>query len=203
MPCQVLPPAINCAYLDKFTIKALQDALANGCPFLEFIYPVAEVGVRNDGQKKHRYPRLFVGEAEKNYYVDLSPDNDRFGKHTFSFFEIENSERVHFRRQDGLVDFRLNLIVWAKQDDITQDKVDITDYLIAKVKKALLSSPVNSIITDMWVEKDKHKVFDSYDYDFEKLRHIAWPYTCFKMVMDVLSVDVSDCIDDTCINPVI
>lgn len=199
MACQITPPIYSCPYIDKLSVQKLQNALVAGCDFFQQVYGIVEVGYR-EGEKKVKYPRLYVGTANKNGYINLSPENDKLGRHTYCFFEVEDNERVKFDLvADGLINFRLNLIVWAKMDGITTDKLDITDYLIVKVKEALRSSYIWSDLTRFEVERDKMKVFNKYDYPFELLRNIAWPFTCFKIVMDVNStIDISKCINEPC-----
>lgn len=172
-------------------------ALSDNCTWLDYVYPIAEIGVRTEGKNKHKYPRLFVNKT-KPVYLDLSPENDRFERNSFAFFELENSETINFNLSDGLINLKLNLIVWAKMDNISSSESDITDYLISQVKTALSLSPLYNDLSALSVEKEKGKVFSKYNYTFEQLRNIAYPYTCFKFKMDIRTIDFSDCVPNDC-----
>ena len=91
--------------------------------WLQYIYPIAEVGMGDDGAT---YPYCYR-EDGTGEYEPLFPDNT---VKSFSFF-IDNGFDIGFESEMNT--YRLALYVWAKLDNITTSANDFTMALINDV----------------------------------------------------------------------
>jgi hypothetical protein len=181
MPC-ITPPSIQNPFLHNSVVSNLQLDIIN-LSWLEDIFPLAEVGELEIEEGNRILIPMVLKQDGSADYIPLFPDDQ---KRSGMFFELETGDYA-VRPQDDELIVTVNLIFYGNLKRIANRTYDFTDELIQSVLAALRAGTYGSEIVEYRVIKDKNRVFDKYGYTYEQLKQFAYPYTGFKIQIDIPS----------------
>jgi len=196
MSC-VIPPVLQNPMLHNAVVANMQNDL-DGMGWIDKIYPLAEMGERQIGENNEKVivPIIFGQTGNKDYIEMFPDDSERAG----CFFELPNGD-YNFDFVNELVEFQMNIIVWANLKNLASRTYDFTDELIASVVIAIQDGYYKNDITSISVTKDKDKVFNKYGYDYTTLKSFMYPNTAFKITITMSNEETLSCLSAGTFDP--
>lgn len=183
----IIPPVITNPFLYNRIIEGLQNDLST-LSWIDDLFPLAEVGELEVDGNRIQVPMVLKQDGTKNY-INLFPDGNKRGQ---VFFELDTGDMVvDFVNEEQTI--TVNIVGTANLKKIANRVYDFTDELAATVLDAIRNGTYSSDILTARVIKDRTRVFEKYGYSFEQLKQLSYPYTGFKIQIEI-TVDASlDC----------
>ncbi len=187
MACEIVPNIDGCQLLQAYAVGQLRNQVFSSVDWLDKAYPLVDTGIRKNGEKDYKYPRLLTGICP-DQYRDLFPDTKNRDE-SYCFFEINGN--VEDDIATDTIGFQIRCVFWVKQ----VETYDRTQFYIAEIMNRVRSS-ASWLITKQAVELDKLAIWNKYSYTFNDLRFVEHPYTTFAFTWTVRIEGGDQCLDD-------
>jgi hypothetical protein len=184
MAC-ITPPEHPNPLLDNRIVAAIQTALASA-GWLDNIYPMAEVCMREIDGQEVLVPGIY-GQASDNNYIEPFPDDSIRGG---CFFQLPSGDfNFDFAANESTMNLTLEIVFWANLKRIANRAYDYTDELIGTAINAIKDSTISNDITGITVVRDRNRAFEKYGYTFKQMKGFMFPHTAFKLVINMPAVE--------------
>lgn len=181
-----VPNSFSDPKLHSKIIQNLQSLMQQGLPWLQYVYPLAHVGITLDAEGNElKYPRTHINDGENEYY-DIRP-NDSF--RSYGFFEIADSTSID---EDGQIVYNVSFIVWFNYN--TTSAIKSYDYHAELIKDVIALIDANiyfkQAISNISYDIDPNTIFNKYSLKLTDSQFLMYPYGAFKINFDFTDYEV-------------
>lgn len=170
--------------LPKLADKVVQilrtDFVNNLSGWLQYVYPIAKVGIKEDGET---YPQIYANDGSNKHY-DIVPDQ---ANQSYCFFEDNGADQYIDAEGDGnYMMYSLSVVFWGRLDKIDVGSAyDYTQELIAAMMDRLIANDAKNIRIDT----NYKEVFQNYSLlKLEKENFLMKQMTGFRINFDILGL---------------
>ncbi len=190
MSCIVNPSLVS-PFIDKKVVQGLQTVMAS-TGWVEQVFGLAEKSMRKQGEEDIIYPAILKQDC--NDYIDLFP-NDRLP--SFCFFE--RRDEIDFDYNEDELTYTIGIICWADLSKVSPSlDHDYTDQLIVASLNALQKAQIDDVEINPFISvvTDRTLVWDRYDRTFQDYKYHAYPFTTFRLDIELTDYSPILCQDN-------
>lgn len=177
MSLPIPPPYFTTPKLVDKVVQTLRTDFTNNLiAWLQYCYPVAKIGIREDGET---YPQIYANDGSNTHY-DIVPDQ---ADQSYCFFE-DNGADLYMDDEEGYMKYSLSVVFWGRLDKIDVGSAyDYTQELIAAMTGRLLHNDARNIRIDT----NYKDVFKNYSLlKLEKENFLMKQMTGFRISFDII-----------------